>query len=260
MKLDVFITPFFPETENLFKDSFVIMIDVLRAGTSICAAFANGAKEVFPCETTEKAVQIYSNLSKEKRLLGGEKNGIRQSGFDAGNSPKEYSDEAVRGKNVVITTTNGTKTFLKARQARCRIIGAFVNHNAVIEFLKKKIDNIDDDQIKANQPATNQVTINILCAGNNGNLSYEDTICSGSYIDTFMKIYPDAEMTDSAHVAKNLFNLHSAELKTFLGSRQHAEYLKTLGFSGDIDVALSYDIYPVVPMVDGSSIKVEDVA
>jgi 2-phosphosulfolactate phosphatase len=248
MKIDVFLTPFFPEFENQFNDSLVIMIDVLRASTTVCAALYHGAKEIIPCETTEKAVQIYSNLSREYRFLAGEKNGIKQTGFDAGNSPSEYSEYAVKGKTVVMTTTNGTRTFARAKQAKHKIIGAFVNIAATVDFINNLIAKNGENNFK----------INILCAGNNGRFSFEDAICAGAYIHYLSKSYDNIEMTDSALASKSLYNQHADELSTFLKTCDHARYLQKLGFGEDIEIALTFDLFPVIPILTGNSIQLQN--
>jgi len=245
IKVDAFLTPYFPEKENQFSGAIVVMIDVLRASTSICAALYNGAKEVVPIENLEKAVQIYSGLSKESRFLGGERNGLKPSGFDAGNSPLEYTKEAVSGKMVIITTTNGTKIFQKAKMADSRVIASFVNLSSIMNFFRFKIES------RGEQPTE----INILCAGNNGRISYEDILCCGAITELLTKNYPELEMTDTAHLAKNLYNLHSIDLKNFIKSREHAVELSKLGFDADIEEALELNKYPVVPLLSGTSIK-----
>ena len=244
MKIDSFLTPFFPEKEKQFDDVIVLMVDVLRASTTICTALHNGAKEVIPCESLDKAVQIYSNLSKEVRFLGGERNGEKPSGFDAGNSPFEYTEENVAKKNVVLTTSNGTKTFQQAKNAKIRLIAGFVNLNSVLAFLEEKYLKDNEDQ-----------EICILCAGTNGRLSYEDTLCCGAIIKLLKMNHKNVQLTDTADAAKNLYNLHSVDLQQFLKTKEHAVFLKNLGFEKDVDLALTFDKFPVVPYIEGSSIR-----
>ncbi len=252
MQLDAFLTPYFPESENLFKDAIVVMIDVLRAGTTITTALYNSAKEVIPSESLDKAVKIYSSLSKEVRFLGGERNGLKPDGFDAGNSPYEYTEQAVKGKNVIISTTNGTRTFIKGKNAKYRIIGAFVNLNAILDFIFDDLDKNESDFENAK--------VIFLCSGTNGRLSYEDTLCAGAFINSIYNRYlhRGANISDTAEVARYLYNFHSSNLKEFLSTREHSKYLKKIGFEKDIDLSLSYDIYPVVPLIYNSSIKLAE--
>lgn len=248
MKIDAFLTPFFPEKENQFNDNIVVMIDVLRASTTICTALHGKAKEIIPCESLEKAVHIYGNLDRNVRFLGGERDCTKPEGFDAGNSPAEYFEDKVSGKTVIITTTNGTKIFQKAKHAVYRIIGSFVNLDVVKNYIMEIINHPD---LKVNG-------VIFLCAGTNGRLSYEDTLCAGAFIKELTKEIKDSELTDTAHVAKSLYNLHSIEMEDFLKSREHSQILIDLGFESDIDLALTRNAYPVVPVICGNSIKIEN--
>ena len=108
LKIDTVITPNSIEQDSQFDDSIVVMIDVLRSSTSVCAALNYGCREIIPCDSTDKAVQIYSSLSKESRFLGGERGGMRPSGFDAGNSPLEYTVENIIGFPVGIATVSNS--------------------------------------------------------------------------------------------------------------------------------------------------------
>lgn len=243
--IDAFLTPFFPETETQFDDAVIIMIDVLRASSTVCAALKNGAKEVITSDTLDKAVSIYSNLSKDVRFLGGERNSLKPNGFDAGNSPLEFTEEVVSQKNVVLTTSNGTKVFQKAKQAKCRLVGGFVNIDAIIAYIDNEFMHLDKENLN----------ITILCAGTDGRLSYEDTLCAGAYIDSLCRLRPDAHSTDTALASRNLFELHSDNLAEFLKTREHAGALIEKGFARDIEICFSYNIYPVVPVIDGTSIK-----
>ena len=127
--IDAFITPYFPETEAQFDRSNVVLIDVLRACTSICTALENDALEIIPAESLEKAINKYSFLDKDNTILAGERNASKPKGFDLGNSPFEFDKETVSGKTIIFTTTNGTKLFKKAQKAKNRIIGCLININ-----------------------------------------------------------------------------------------------------------------------------------
>jgi 2-phosphosulfolactate phosphatase len=258
MIIDAYLTPYFPETEDQFKDSIVLMIDVLRASTTVAAAINNNAKEVIATEALDKAVALYNSLDRDVRFLGGERNGIKPPGFDAGNSPEEFSQEAVDGKTVIISTTNGTKIFQKAKQAKYRLIASFVNHSVIIEFINHQIEQFNQQQIEPDENAPiNKLkpNITIFCAGNNGRLSYEDTLCAGAYIDQLARQFPDSILTDTADVARNLYIFHKTDLVDFIKRCQHSLLLSELGFHRDIETALTFDIFPVVPVISGNSIK-----
>jgi len=244
MKTEVFFTQFFPERENLFSGTAVVMIDILRASTTVCAALYNGAREVIPVDSPDKAVRIYNSLSREARFLGGERNGIKPAGFDAGNSPSEYSPEAIRDKTVILSTTNGTKIFGKAGNARIKIIAGFVNISLVTKLLSGYIQN--NNEINSG--------IFFLCAGSDGRFSYEDTLFAGSILNSLIELGYDLKLTDSAHAALSLYRLNLPNLKDFIETREHATMLKEYNFGEDIRTALTYDLFPVIPVISGSSI------
>lgn len=248
MILDAFLTPFFPDSDGAFEGSVVAMIDVLRASSTICAAVHNGAKKVIPCETREKAVKIYGSLSKETRFLGGERAGVKPDSFDAGNSPLEYDFEAVEGKSVILTTTNGTKIFQKAKSAEKRIISGFVNLSASLNFIKSTVDGAESEIEK----------IVLMCAGSEGRLSYEDTVCAGALASALVRFYPEARLTDTAFAAYELYDRHKGEYKSFLKNREHPKKLAELGFEADIDLCLTIDAFPVVPVIEGNEIQKAD--
>lgn len=243
ISIDAYLTPFFPEPESLFDNTIVIMIDVLRASTTIVYALNNGAKEVIPSDSLEKAIKIYNNLNKEVRFLGGERNNIKPSGFDAGNSPTEYLHEVVADKSIILTTTNGTRIFMKAKQAKHRIVASFANKSAVLENILKNLDGSQENKII------------FLCSGNGGRLSYEDTLCAGALIFELDKRFSDVIKSDTALAASNLYCLHSKDLISFLKNCEHAKRLIDIGFESDVDLCLKTDTCPVVPIVGTSSIK-----
>lgn len=245
MLIDMYLTPYFPEYEDQFDKSIVIMIDVLRASSTVCAALYNNAKEVIAEETQEKAINIYSKLSKESRFLGGEKNSVKIDGFDAGNSPFEYTQDRISGKTVIITTTNGTKIFHKAKKSFYKIVGCFVNFQATINYVMEIVSM-----------ATEEInSITILCAGTNGRMSYEDTLCGGAFVDELSKLIDNNTLTDTSDAARNLFNFSNNDLVNFLKNKYHAKNLISLGFEKDVNLCLEFNKYPVVPLITGNSIK-----
>jgi len=243
MKINSFLMPNFKIEEEYFVNSICVYIDVLRASTTICAAIMNGAKEIIPIADTEQAMKIYSSLDREIRLIGGEKNMQKPGNFDLGNSPLEYTPEVIKDKTIIFTTTNGTNLFQLAKNAKYRIISAFVNFRATIEFIKRtlEIDSTID-------------TINVFCAGNDTLFSYEDTLCAGNLIFELSRLN-NWELSDAAHAAKVLYEFNKIDLFNFIRSRDHSQRMLKFGLTQDIDFSLSYDTYPVVPILEGISIK-----
>lgn len=242
MIIDTYHTPTSNDIEDMLEDSLVVMIDVLRASTTVVAALQNGAKEVIVSDSLEKAVKIYSSLSKGAGFLGGERAGLKPSGFDAGNSPADYSEELVRDKTVIITTTNGTVVFQKAKKAKYKVVGSFVNHDEVVRFINLKRSS--EEEIKS---------VVFLTAGANHKLSLEDTICAGSMISAIVK--DDDILTDSSQASLELFDLHKESIRDYIKSRDHAKKLSSIGFGDDIDLCLNYNLFPVLPLISGNSVK-----
>jgi 2-phosphosulfolactate phosphatase len=142
--------------------SVVIVVDLLRASTTICQALASGAQEVIPFLEVEQTLAAAASTARSEIVLGGERGGRRIPGFDLGNSPAEYTPNAVRGRRVFFTTTNGTRALDHARQADRVLIGALVNLSSVVA-------SVADER---------QVTI--LCAGTGGEETREDVIAAGA--------------------------------------------------------------------------------
>ena len=132
--LNVHFLPAMMNTANLAGGT-VVIIDILRASSTIITALHNGAKRVIPCGTPEEARQIREQSHADDVLLGGERGGVLIEGFDCGNSPAEYAPGRVAGKTIAFTTTNGTQALLKSAAAETILIGAFVNRRAVAERL-----------------------------------------------------------------------------------------------------------------------------
>lgn len=208
----------------------VVVIDVLRATTTICHALAAGATAVVPCleidEARAKAREIGTGA-----VLGGERRGVRIEGFDLGNSPTEYNPASVGGRTVVFTTTNGTKAMLRAGEARQILLGALVNLSALVDVLK------NDDYV------------DLLCAGTFGRVTAEDALLAGAVVDRF----PAIELNDQARLARDAWRTTAASgtpLASVLRECQGGRNLIAEGFDADIDTAARIDAVPIVPRYD----------
>ncbi len=244
MIIDAFLVPSVIDENTYFTNSLIVMIDVLRASTTIITALNNNAREIIITDTTEKAVKIYTTINKENAILAGERNGIKPDGFGAGNSPLEFSREKVENKIVILTTTNGTQIFTKAKEAPCKIVAGFVNLTATCEYILKRLS----------QDSTIHSVI-IFAAGNKGRISYEDTIATGAFVAN-LHTSLNCKLTDAALIAKELYSLHKDELPEFIKTTEHARLLANLGFEKDIEIASTIDLYPIIPYIDGNSVKI----
>lgn len=166
-QIDVYLLPALVEPAEL-SGKTVVVVDILRATTTIIQALAAGATQVVPCLEIEDARRIAAELI-GPIVLGGERGGEQIPGFDLGNSPAEYRPQTVGGKSVVFTTTNGTRAMLHSRQARRVLLGAFVNFSAVCREL------------------AGEERIAMVCAGTDGHVTREDTLFAGAVVNDLFR-------------------------------------------------------------------------
>jgi 2-phosphosulfolactate phosphatase len=238
MHIDLFFTPH--QTDELaLRERTVVVIDVLRASTTIITALSNGAREIIPVATVESAVKISGNLFGDVILLGGERNGRMIDGFNLGNSPSEYTGERVRGKAVIFSTTNGSQALVKARYARELFVCGFVNMGTVADALWRTPRDFT-----------------IVCAGNDGNLSMEDSVCAGMLIS---RVAAGGEavsdLSDGALVARTLYRTFGRGILKMIRSSDHGRHLMEIGFGEDLKFCAGIDTLPVLPLLEGNVIK-----
>src|SRR6266850_4360450 len=164
INIEVHFTPAHLDEMQL-KDKNIVVIDVLRASTTIATALNNGAKEIIPVSSIENAVKISGNLFGDVTLRAGERNARMIEGFNLGNSPLEYTEDVVRGKTIIFMTTNGSAAIVKGRHAKKLIVGSFVNLSAVVKCLS----DLGGDFV-------------IVCAGKENHFCLEDTVCAGKIV------------------------------------------------------------------------------
>ncbi len=169
------------------RGGVAVVVDVLRATTSIVQALARGCSAVVPCAEIDEARRIAEGLPAGTAILGGERGGKPIQGFDLGNSPGEYSADACRGKTLVMTTTNGTRALLASLEAEVVLAGAFVNLAATVQRL-----------IHERRP------IHVVCAGTEGRISYEDALLAGALVSRFADLDHEPA-NDEAWIARGLW-------------------------------------------------------
>jgi 2-phosphosulfolactate phosphatase len=216
-----------------------VVIDVLRATTTIVHALAAGAREVIPCLEVSEARQIAQKFPASERLLGGERQGVRIEGFDLGNSPTEYTPESVAGKTIVFTTTNGTRAMQRCRQARRVLLAGFVNLSAVVQSLARERD------------------VHIVCAGTRGEITREDALVAGALVDAFVQTGNPSSLNDEARLVRDAWlavpgrkiDRITALTKT-LYDTQGGRNLIAEGFEHNIATAALFDRFDIVPTLD----------
>ena len=233
--VDVALLP--SEMERIQADGHLaVVIDVLRASTTIVVALAHGASRVIPLATVEAARA--RQAEEPELLLCGERDAHPLPGFDLGNSPWEYTEARVKGKSLILTTTNGTRALEAAEQAGAStiIVAAMTNRQAVVEFC-----------VNSTEPLL------LVCAGCQGRFSLEDALCAGTLI---AGLGEDMYLTDAARVCLTLYEHWGlGQLASLVADSEHGQRLKSKGYSQDITLALDVDGWPVVPIYRDGEIR-----
>lgn len=216
-----------------------VVIDVLRATTTIVHALAAGCNDVRPCADLDEARRLANAMPAGKVLLGGERGGVPLADFDLGNSPREYVAGRCKGVSIVLTTTNGAKALHRAVEAQRVLVAAFVNYSAVCEQLRQDA-----------RP------LHIICAGMNGAPALEDTLLAGALVD-FLCEEMDARLNDSARLAWDCYENHGRVLAGALEIGNGGQHLISLGFEEDIRAAAEVDKFHLVPELRRDPLRLE---
>ncbi|MEO9257783.1 MAG: 2-phosphosulfolactate phosphatase [Crocinitomicaceae bacterium] len=230
---------FSPYLFPLHKEEYeiIVVIDVLRATSAICAAFDNGVAAIIPVATIEEA-QAYKDKG---YLVGAERKGQIVEGFDFGNSPYSYMKEELRGKEVVLSTTNGTKAIDLAKDAETVVIGSLLNLDALCIWLEKQEKNIL-----------------CLCSGWENKFNLEDTICAGAISEYLLNTGKFKSDEDASIAAKYLYLSAKDNYLGYLKSSSHRRRLKNLNLNEDIKYCLTPNLTNVIPVLkDGKLVNIQ---
>ncbi len=219
-----------------FPGRTAIVIDVLRATSNMATALAHGAAGIVAAET----VQAARNLQQPGDLLGGERNCVRIAGFDLGNSPFEYAANDVRGRRIVMTTTNGTRALYKSLKAQHVLAGCLLNAGAC-----------------ADAALALRKDIVLVCAGTQDAFALEDGLGAGAIIAALLERRDSRlplAMNDCSLSMLHAFERKQDRLHETLASGQTGVRLVKLGFAGDIAYCARLDTFPVCPVLKGRTI------
>ena len=220
-----------------FSDKIALVVDILRASSTITIALANSAQCVLPVLTPEDAFAEYQG---DSSLLCGERHGKRIKGFHLGNSPREYHPEIIRGKQLIFTTTNGTRALHACSNAAELLMGSFLNRQAVCDYIVSSI--LRNERVYASQQ-----DIAIVCSGKQGNIGIEDLVFAGLCVNT-LKSKTDAELTDAAKIACLIYEHYSADILGMLFDCEHGRYLASIGLAEDLEFCAQIDVTNVIPI------------
>lgn len=230
LNLEVCLTPALLHLHDI-RESIVVVIDIFRATSSICYGIESGAKAIIPVESIESCKSYQgSNF-----LLAAERNGEVVHGFDFGNSPFAYSPEKVKGKTIVLTTTNGTRAIHAAQEAHTIAIGSFLNLDVLCSWLK-----------------TENRSICLLCSGWKGKTNLEDTLFAGAIVDRLQNA--DYKLDDASILAADLYTLAKGNLWEYLKKSSHSERLKKLHIEEDIAFCLHENKTTSIPVLKGNKL------
>lgn len=247
-KIDVYLTQSLINDDLFLKDKNVVVVDVLRATTTITVALSNGAREIIPAESVTIAARIFKGLGKS--LLCGERNGVIVEGFNLGNSPFEYKSEVINDKSLIFSTTNGTLSISKSRLAKSCVLAGFVNLSKVVNHIK----SFEEDVI-------------IVCSGKLNNFCVEDAVCAGIIINMLLSDEKNKYvLNDSAYACLKLGRIlamkigkpSGEKILDMLKASEHGQYLCSIGFAEDLKLCSEIDSYPYLPVYFNGTIKLPE--
>ena len=212
----------------------VLVIDVLRASTTVAVALANGARAIIPFESSDEVIARAKQFERDDVLLAGERKMRAIPGFDLGNSPREYSRETVEGKTVLLTTTNGTVALVGLTGARDVVVASYVNFTAVSAVIRAAARGAAD--------------VTIVCAGRDRQFALEDAACAGRYARAVTKRLANVRLNDAAQACCLIDKRYGDGLDRLFEDSEHGRALAEAGFAEDLAVCAAVDAHPVIPI------------
>jgi 2-phosphosulfolactate phosphatase len=237
--LEVLFTPaeFGALAQRDLSQTCCVVFDVLRATSTMVTALWNGAKAILPVSEIADALAARERLGGEV-LLAGERAGVRigpalsgGTGFDLGNSPREFTAEVVMAKTIIMTTTNGTRALRACRHAKKTLAASFLNLRATA------------DQIRA----AGTPSLLVVCSGTFEEAAYEDVLGAGALCDVLWSLYQESAIADSARIAREIFIHSRSELPAAMArSRNGRRLLAHPELHDDVAFCLRRDALPLV--------------
>ena len=208
-----------------------IVVDVLRATSTIAQALATGYERVYCSGEIDDALALKATLG--DAILGGERNAVRIDGFDVGASPREFLGDP-RAETVIFSTTNGTRAILAVQGARDVVVASYVNLTGVSSMLRAALRGGAD--------------ITLVCAGQDRQFALEDAACAGRYVYQITKRLQQTEVNDAALAASLIDRKYGDNLMRLFSTAAHGRALAAAGFEGDLAACAAVDSYPVIPI------------
>jgi len=216
------------------SEAVIVVVDVLRATSSICSAFASGVKEILPVATIEEAREMKAR----GYLVAAERDGFVLDFADFGNSPFNFSAENVKGKTVAYSTTNGTGIMKVASACHEVVIGSYLNFSSLCNWLEEQ-----------------ERKVVIVCAGWKTRFNLEDTLCAGAIADRLLQGGRFSTICDSVHAATDLWNNARSDLMAYIEKAAQRSRLRDKGLDDCLEYCHTFDVTNVIPVLrDGKLI------
>jgi 2-phosphosulfolactate phosphatase len=226
MHIDLMASAAHIDTKRL-NGATAVVIDVLRATSVMVTAFANGIADLIAVPSPDEA---FAMRAKDPTiLLGGEKDAVWVPGFDLDNSPFNYTPEKVKGKHLVMSTSNGTRAIKGSETASRLLIGSFLNAAAIIDAVR------------------NDTKVVFVCSGSQNAFTLEDSLCAGYMIHLLLEIHPRAHLSDFAITMHELFVNHQNNVEEFASKGNHYQLLLKKSFAKDLAYCFTPNLFSVVP-------------
>ena len=231
MRIETFLSAVEAE-DGKFANTTAVVIDVIRATSTIVAAFAAGVRTVYPTLSSEEAIRLANSLGRDNTLLCGERQGLMIEGFDLGNSPAEFTPDRVSDSSLVMTTTNGMRAFVAAEAADRVIVAALMNLSAVAAAVSE----------------FEQVVF--VCAGKEGRFSLDDAVCAGLILTKLLgpdgPATTDIQLDDASQSALALAAAYTVD-EEFLRWTAAGMALVEVGLDSDLKQCAQIDRHRLVP-------------
>jgi len=235
MKIDVIFSADRIEEDNV-RGKTAVVIDTLRATSTIVSSLANGAKEVIPVVSIEEAKSLKRSQGEES-LVAGERGGVKIEEFDLGNSPRDYRQDVVDAKTIILTTTNGTKCFIRLKSAKEVLVLSLLNLEAINNYLQDKEKVV------------------FCCAGTHGEFALDDFVTAGASIAKLIAS-KDVKLSDRALVAYQIYLQNKDNILAIIKGSKSGQNLVSLGKEKDIDYIVAGQKFGVVPSYREGKIKI----
>ena len=212
------------------SETTAVVFDVLRATSTMITGLEHGVDRFFPVETVQAARA--RKLQDPSLLLAGERHGLPLEGFDLGNSPSDFKE--IRGKSVLLTTTNGTVALHRVRRAKRVYVGALLNLDALAQILDRE----------------GSARVLMVCSGTGEEFALEDAVAAGGLVDRLSH----NSLSDAAALVKTLYREASSDLLTYLRRSRNGRALGRIGKAQDVEDCARLSVSETVGVMDGDTV------